>query len=106
MFGVEHLIILILCALATFRLAEMFVLDDGPFDVFVDMRGWAHKAPDEGRSVRRMLAGALTCVHCAGVWIALPFAIFFSNTVASFILLWFAIAGLQSIIANKLGRTQ
>ena len=106
MFGAEHLIILILCALATFRLAEMFVLDDGPFDVFVDMRGWAHKAPDEGRSFRRMLAGALTCVHCAGVWIALLFAFFFSDSVVNFFVLWLAIAGLQSILANKLGRTQ
>lgn len=97
--------VLALYALVTFRLAELFVIDDGPFDMFMNLRGWFNQAPFESHGLRRTLANLLSCVHCAGIWIALllTFTLPFTNALDFFI--WFlAIAGLQSLLAGNLGR--
>lgn len=104
------LVWLLLGSLMAFRLAELLVVDDGPFDVFVSLRGWANRAPRDN-GIRRNLANVLECAHCAGLWISISIGIVFyfeSSPSVSFIeavLLAFSIAGLQSILANKVGRT-
>ncbi len=97
---------LIVCALAAFRLAELVVVDDGPFDVFFHLRGWANKPPT-GTPVRGMLAGALSCVHCAGIWMALLAGLLYASqtNVLRWILFILAVAGLQSILVSRMGRT-
>ena len=96
---------LIICALAAFRLAELVVIDDGPFDIFFHLRGWAHRQPMT-RS-RGALAGVLSCVHCTGLWMAIlvGFLYFSQNSILQFMIFILAIAGLQSILAGRLGRT-
>jgi hypothetical protein len=98
---------LIVCAIAVYRLAELVVIDDGPFEIFINLRGWLNQASFESKSLRRTLANALTCPHCVGVWFAFVFALsfYFSNIVVDFTILFLAVAGLQSILAGKLGRT-
>jgi len=102
------LIWLIVYALVAFRLSELVVIDDGPFDIFFNLRGWANKPPTE-TIIRGALAGLLSCVHCVGLWLSLAFGLvyYFSNaaTVTDSLLFAFAVAGLQSILAHKLGRS-
>lgn len=95
---------LILCALAAFRLSELVVIDDGPFNVFFYLRGWANRQPLT--PLRSFLADLLSCVHCAGIWISfiLTFTLPYTNGI-EFIIYFLAIAGLQSILAGKLGRS-
>jgi hypothetical protein len=97
---------LIVCGLASFRLAELVVVDDGPFDVFMNLRGWASRPPTDTR-IRGTLAGILNCVHCAGLWLAIVTGILYAtgNDILHLVLFILAIAGLQSILAKHLGRT-
>lgn len=97
---------LVICALAAFRLAELLVVDDGPFDVFMNLRGWANKPPIDNPP-RGMVAGVLACIHCAGLWTSLLAGVLYAsqNGVLRLILFILAIAGLQSILAKNLGRT-
>jgi hypothetical protein len=97
----------ILYALGAFRLAELFVIDDGPFEMFAYLRGWANRAPFNN-GIRRNLANVLTCVHCTGLWVslALGFVYHFTNesTVVFSILFALAVAGLQSLFSGNFGR--
>lgn len=91
-----------IAALAAFRIAELLVIDDGPFELFSIMRGWS-------LSTNPLLSNtgkAMQCVHCAGLWISATFAILylFHNIYVDVFLLIFAIAGVQSLLANLLGR--
>jgi len=103
---------LIVCALAVYRLSEMIVVDNGPFGVFVEMRGWLQRSvlDDENKTalggIRRELFNGVTCVYCIGIWLAFVFAFlfYFQNNFTDFVIIFLAIAGLQSIIATKLGR--
>ena len=93
---------LIIGGLAAFRLAELIVIDD----IAMGIRGW-FSAPQRPQWVRSSIGGAINCVHCAGFWICIPIAYFLlvHNPVTDAILFFCALAGLQSIISNKLGRT-
>lgn len=96
---------LLICALAVFRLSEMFVIDDGMFDIFINIRGWFNKAPMDSKGLRRTIANGLTCVHCVGIWFSILLsAILFHSSIMDFIVSFLAIAGLQSLMANNLGR--
>lgn len=100
------LILLIACALAVYRLAELFVVDDGPFDIFFSLRGWLNRAPREAWSLRRTISNAFECVHCVGLWFAFIFGLLFASSLINYLLYSLAIAGLQSILANCFGRKQ
>lgn len=102
---INFLIWLVLSALAAFRLSELVVIDDGPFDVFFYLRGWANRPPLT--RLRGTLAGILSCVHCAGLWMSILVGLFYfsHNVIFQGILFVLAIAGLQSILARKLGRS-
>ena len=118
---------LIICGLAVFRLAEMLVIDDGPFGIFVELRGWLQRGTlDDGLkiyvnnvkaqrwidgrvglvNIRREIFSGITCVYCVGVWFAFIFAFlfYFQNVWTDLLIIFLAIAGLQSILATKLGR--
>lgn len=98
----------IIYSLAAFRLAELFVIDDGPFDVFVNLRGWAFNSGKPTNVLRRNLYNVLSCVHCTGLWISLifGFVFYFANdvTVADSVLFALGVAGLQSIMSGNFGR--
>lgn len=95
---------LIMSALGAFRLSELVALDDGPFDILNTLRGWAFS----NNVLKKTIAGAMNCVHCAGLWISFGFGlIYYFYNHASWLeslLFAFAVAGLQSILASRLGR--
>lgn len=97
---------LVLAALAAFRLAELVAIDEGPFDMFYELRSWANDCPINNRNIKRSFSNALTCVHCAGMYFALfiVIAYVFSPKITALIIFPSAIAGLQSIIASRFGR--
>lgn len=63
---------IILTTLAAFRLAQLMVFDDGPFDLLRKIRAWAgtERLDEDGRP-RTNLGRLLACTWCAGVWTAL-----------------------------------
>ncbi len=65
----------LLAALACYRLAQLMALDDGPGDIFRELRLWAgcHEYGPDGRP-KTGLGRLLGCPYCVGVWLALPCA--------------------------------
>lgn len=69
---------LAMATLATFRLAEMVVNEEGPGAVFVRLRAAtgmydydaSGKPYQHANGIQRTLGGILSCVFCAGVWFA------------------------------------
>lgn len=100
---------LILAALACFRITTLFVVDDGPWDIFLKFREWAGVydlgSDDRPRSVGGRL---LECPHCFGVWVAAWISVWVfgivSNPGLDLFFIWLAIAGAQSILQKMAGR--
>jgi hypothetical protein len=101
------LVYLVIYALVSFRVTELLVIDDGPFDLFANIRGWFNRAPFDN-SIRRNISVALSCVHCTGLWVSLALGAVYHYvggvTISWAIVFSIAVAGLQSILANKFGR--
>jgi hypothetical protein len=76
---------LIIAALATHRLSLMIAEEEGPFSIFVKLRG--RLDPDQTTWIGR----GLNCIFCVGFWVALPIAlcVLFDLT---WMLIWPAIA--------------
>ncbi len=102
--AIELFIWLMLYALAAFRIAELLVIDDGPWDVFMYLRGLHTRIPFDN-SLRRQFINVLMCVHCTGIWVSffLTFTLPYKN-VTEFFIYFLSIAGLQSLLAGNLGR--
>lgn len=61
--------------LAAWRLASLLVNEKGPWNLFLRLRTWAGIEHDnQGRHTiipDRFLAGVLSCVWCASVWVGM-----------------------------------
>jgi len=85
----------------------MFFWDSGPFDVLAELRGYFNPALCKEKTFRKAIANLLECPYCMGIWIAFFLAFTLTpKTTAEFVVFWFAIAGLQSIITKGFGRNQ
>ena len=54
---------LIVCALATYRVVRLILLEDGPFNALVSLRGWLD--PD----ARTWLGKGMQCAWCLSFWV-------------------------------------
>lgn len=92
-----------LSALAGFRIAELLVIDEGPFGVFTYFRGFSMRS----NPILKTIGQALNCVHCTGLYVSALFgALYFFQSLPVFaVLVIFSIAGVQSVISNRLGRS-
>lgn len=100
------IVLFAVCGLATFRLAEAVVFDDGPFEMLINLRGWLFASP-ENQPLRRALSDVTACIHCAGFWIALPMIFMVRATsILEFFVFWFAVAGIQSVLSTAFGRSR
>ncbi len=91
----------LLAVLCNFRLAELVAVDEGPFDLCARFRGAVAR-----RSY--WLARLVSCAYCAGIWIALPLALWVTGLSADIItvfVIWLAIAGGQAFLENVGGRS-
>lgn len=80
---------LVVCVLATWRLAHLLALEDGPFDAVVRMRvrvgdGW--------------LGQAMDCPYCLSLWIAAPLALLLADSLPGWVIAWWAISGGASLL--------
>ena len=63
----------VLAVLATYRLAQLVALDDGPLDCFVTLRSlmvYSHKGKRREGAVWKSLEDLVNCPYCLGVWFA------------------------------------
>jgi hypothetical protein len=94
------LIKLVIASLACYRIAQLFVFDDGPFCVFDRIRIWVGRYDygADGKS-QTGLGRLLSCPYCVGLWLAIPLAFtFLPETIIDFLMFWFAIAGGQAFL--------
>lgn len=89
----------ILLSLVVFRISELFAIDEGPFEIFSKLRGWAmvhHYKFYEG----------LICRYCNGMWFSfLLVPILSIDTPATNVILYIlAASGLQAIFIKLFGR--
>lgn len=105
MFLMNPWLLIIACALAVFRLSELVTVDDGPFNIFFELRSWANDTRMDG-GLKRNFSNILTCVHCSGMYIALILilGLIFFHKVFLVLVYWQAVAGLASILATRFGR--
>lgn len=88
----------IILSIALWRLTMLIVHDSLPFelgDKFRDKIGVNYD--DFGEQVAtNQLAQLFTCVWCMGIWISLPFALYFYRE--NFFIYWLALSGSMLII--------
>jgi hypothetical protein len=97
---------IILAALATYRLANLLVEEDGPFRIFAIVRERiTGKAVVTKREPWKSLSGLVTCHLCAGIWMAALCAILVTaeSQAADAFLLIFGLAGAQAFLAKRDG---
>ncbi len=85
---------LLLCALATYRLTRLVLIEDGPFDVALKLRGALD--PDQ----RTWLGKGMACPWCVSFWIG-PALAYLSTYTAGLIL----VSGLAASALVGLGMT-
>jgi hypothetical protein len=99
---VPELFALVLAVLATYRIARMLAMEEGPFGLFDRVR--ARIDPDQ----ETWLGRGLNCPLCIGFWVALLFTVLLwyqSGLLigwtlvhhSEFLLVWFALAGAQEL---------
>lgn len=92
----------ILCALAVYRLAELLVLDDGPFEIFDRIRKFfgQQSAIITGPSVIKEIALLLSCPFCVAIWLSFigVFFVFLPSLPGDVFLVIFALAGVQAFL--------
>ncbi|MDR7298406.1 hypothetical protein J2X16_003769 [Pelomonas aquatica] len=75
---------LLVAALATWRLAHLLVVEDGPFDLAARLRAGLGAGA---------LGRALDCIHCTSLWLAAPLACFVTTEPALWWAVWLALSG-------------
>lgn len=83
---------LFLAILAVWRLTHLFYAEDGPFDLFARLRGFA------GTSFFGKL---LDCFYCLSLWVAAPFALVLERAWCERALLWLALSA-AAILINRI----
>lgn len=82
--------------LATYRLARMLAMEDGPFDLFSTLR--------EKAGQRTWIGRGLNCTLCLSFWLALPFTLLLPiSSWQEFIITWLAVAGGVVIVHKVIG---
>jgi hypothetical protein len=90
-------------ALAVYRLSQLVVYDDGPWDVLLRFRTWrgVYDFHESGESGNKFLS----CPFCVGVWIAgaLLIVVLTETMVGDLFLAWWGLAGAQALLEGRNG---
>lgn len=90
-----------LAAFATYRVAQLVTLDEGPFSIFENLRtaaGVYDRGPNgEPISIQGRMFG---CPYCIGLYVALPGGILAmrQSLIGDAILLWLGLAGIAAYL--------
>lgn len=66
--SVDAIVMLVILALATYRLGTLLAHDDGPADILLRIRERL-EARGERRRIARLLADLMGCIRCNSMWI-------------------------------------
>jgi len=88
-----------LAVLATYRVAHMVALEDGPWDVFTRLRTWAMLRTPGGTLER-----GLSCPLCISFWLAFVAAIPLSAGLIGYMFQALAIAGAVVVLYKVVER--
>jgi hypothetical protein len=80
--------------LATWRIAHLLTLEDGPWDLLVRLRG----AMGNGN-----LGRLVDCFHCVSLWVALPLALAVGRNPLEWALAWLGLSG-GACLLERIGR--
>lgn len=94
----EKLFNFIINILAAYRLAEMVVEDDGPYDIFKRFRAFMGQNAYKS-ATHRTLADGVNCIYCVGFWMAILVYLLPKKLQALKIIL--AISGGQSFLTSR-----
>lgn len=91
----------LLLIFATYRVTQLLVYDDGPFDLIFKLRTkiGVYNLDQNGES-KSNLGKLFACPYCLGFWLAILAALAASRSIDSFIILWLAIAGGQAFLES------
>jgi hypothetical protein len=78
-------------AIATWRITHLFIVEDGPWEIFARMR----RVVPTGA-----LRGLLDCFYCLSLWVAIPFSVFLGQSTRDRFLLWPALSGGAILLEN------
>jgi hypothetical protein len=78
-------------AIATWRVTHLFIVEDGPRQIFARMR----KSVATG-----VLQGLLDCFYCLSIWVAVPFSFLLGHNATDRLLLWPALSGAAILLEN------
>lgn len=86
----------LLLVFATWRLTSLIVNEEGPFDIFVNLRKYIGIETNAyGVNVgNNVIAKALTCIWCTSLWVSFLASFFspYSVNIGWFIVSWLAIS--------------
>jgi hypothetical protein len=89
----------ILVILSCYRIAQLFTIDSGPFDIFQIGRNKLGRMA-AGSLLAKNFAELVSCPYCLGVWISLGLtpAVIFPNLFFDAIILIWGVAGGQALL--------
>ena len=91
--------------LATYRLARLITVDEGPAQVFFRLRYWmgVYDLGENGQPASAW-GRAFECPHCIGVYVAIVLWLIYPFAWGPIIVQGFAVAGLQSVLWSRAAR--
>jgi hypothetical protein len=107
-------IFLLLASLAIWRVSHMIAHEDGPFDIFGNLREragavyyptedlWVVDESDNGK--RKELGWLLTCPLCISIWIAIIPGVYMALQGENGILWWLGLSGASSFMELLINR--
>lgn len=66
---------LVIAVLADYRISRMVAIEEGPFEIFLNLRGWLYDKFPKGPPDKLWVANGLTCPVCLSFWFSIPFAV-------------------------------
>ena len=85
------MVTLLIATLATYRVVRIILIEDGPFNVFVKLRG--RLDPD----ARTWLGRGMQCVWCLSFWVAPALVVLATDTIGFLLVSGLAVSALASV---------
>lgn len=100
----ELICIAILLGFATYRIAHMVTLEEGPYNIFIQFRSFMCSKFPEDHSYHWVASG-FSCPYCFGFWVGFLFGLTFLifPDLAVFVGLPFAVSGVALCIHRWVG---
>lgn len=92
-------VVVTLSVVAVWRLTHMLQHEEGPLGVFSRLQAWVASLPDVEGGLNR----GFFCFWCLSMWVSLPFAIFLSHSLGSFIVVWLGLSG-GAVLINSISQ--